>query len=88
MPIIQDSVATRTRTKMFSRQENLGRDTNSKMQHNITVVTKKTLLRLKAKKKHRKQVATDDCKLQQEPTTKKQKVGHDKHFQVATEMAT
>ena len=45
MTIIQDSVATRTRTKMLSRQEKLGRDTNLKKQLSITIATKKTLSR-------------------------------------------
>ena len=37
--IIQDSVATRTRTKMLSRQEKMGRNTNLKKQLGIIVVT-------------------------------------------------
>ena len=40
MTIIQDSVATRTKIELMSRQEKLGRDTNLKKQLNITVTTK------------------------------------------------
>ena len=54
MTIIQDSVAIRTRTEILWRQEKLGRDTNLKKHLSITVVTKKTLSRLKSKEKHKK----------------------------------
>ena len=44
MTIMQDSVATRTRTKMLSRQEKLVRDIKMKKQISIIVVTRKLWL--------------------------------------------
>ena len=83
MTIIQDSVTTRTITKMLSQQEKLGRDTNLKKQLSITVATKKTLSRLKSKEEHRKLVTTSDCLMQQKPATKFKTLSR-QNFQVAT----
>ena len=83
MSIIQESVATRTKTEMLSRQEKLGCDINVRKQHNITIATKKTLSQLKSKEEHRKQVATYDYLLQQKPTTKFKTLSR-QNFQVAT----
>ena len=44
MTIMQDSVATRTRTKMLSRQEKLVHDIKMKKQISIIVMTRKLWL--------------------------------------------
>ena len=41
MTIIQDSVATRTRTELLSRREKMVPDTNLNKQLNITIATKR-----------------------------------------------
>ena len=96
---MQDSVATRTRTEMLSRQEKLGRDINLKKQltwismwrhtclrneHKI-VVTKETLSRQRYHIEGKKNVATKNVLSQLKQERAQDLLGRDRQLLAATE---